>query len=83
MSDVSVFVCYSLLHARLAQCVAVQAIASIAINLHPMITGISLQLYNVSTEPGRKEFLDKLFNFMQKKGENLLTFRRPCLVPFL
>lgn len=26
------------------------------------------QLYNLSPEPERKEFLDKLFNFMQKKG---------------
>ena len=28
-----------------------------------------LQLYNLSPDPERKEFLDKLFNYMQSKGE--------------
>lgn len=28
-----------------------------------------LQLYNLSGEPERKEFLDKLFDYMQKKGK--------------
>ncbi len=27
-----------------------------------------LQLYNLSLDPERKEFLDKLFNYMQSKG---------------
>ena len=33
-----------------------------------------LQLYELGTEPERKEFLDDLFTFMQKRGEwqNLL-----------
>lgn len=30
------------------------------------------QLYNLSDNPERKEFLDKLFDYMQKKG-HLLT----------
>ena len=31
-----------------------------------------LQLYNLSQDPERKEFLDKLFNYMQNKGEHCL-----------
>lgn len=34
-----------------------------------MSTVTFLQLYNLSQDAERKEFLDKLFNFMQSKGE--------------
>ena len=30
---------------------------------------IFVQLYNLSGEAERKEFLDKLFDYMQKKGQ--------------
>lgn len=30
--------------------------------------GLSMQLYNMSPEKERKEFLDKLFDYMHKKG---------------
>lgn len=33
-----------------------------------------LQLYNLSPESERKEFLDKLFDFMEKKGNHLLFY---------
>ena len=42
--------------------------------------GMSLQLYNMSSEPGRKEFLDKLFDFMQKKGESSKRLSADCFV---
>ena len=31
-----------------------------------------MQLYNLSPESERKEFLDKLFDFMEKKGESFV-----------
>ena len=34
---------------------------------------LSLQLYELSDDPKRKEFLDDLFTFMQKKGESILS----------
>lgn len=32
-------------------------------------TAFCCQLYELGTEPERKEFLDDLFSFMQKRGE--------------
>ncbi|CAI8006491.1 AT-rich interactive domain-containing protein 3A, partial [Geodia barretti] len=37
-------------------------------SLLPLSSLSSTQLYNLSAEPERKEFLDKLFDYMQKKG---------------
>lgn len=33
-----------------------------------------LQLYELDNDPKRKEFLDDLFTFMQKRGMELLVF---------
>lgn len=33
---------------------------------------LCLQLYELDADPKRKEFLDDLFSFMQKRGECLL-----------
>lgn len=34
-----------------------------------LFTAFCCQLYELGTEPERKEFLDDLFSFMQKRGE--------------
>jgi len=31
----------------------------------------SFQLYEIDDEPGRKEFLDDLFTYMQKRGKQM------------
>lgn len=31
-----------------------------------------LQLYEINDDPKRKEFLDDLFSFMQKRGESIV-----------
>ena len=36
---------------------------------HVLCTPFCCQLYELGTEPERKEFLDDLFSFMQKRGE--------------
>lgn len=41
----------------------------------PLSLSSHLQLYNLSGEPERKEFLDKLFDYMQKKGK-----KNQCIV---
>ncbi len=42
-----------------------------------LVTGLLvfrfLQLYNMSPEPERKAFLDKLFDFMQRKGTTIVV----------
>lgn len=41
-------------------------------SLHPADPcPLCLQLYELDTDPKRKEFLDDLFSFMQKRGEHL------------
>ena len=44
------------------------SIPSLLPSLLPLSSLSSTQLYNLSAEPERKEFLDKLFDYMQKKG---------------
>lgn len=44
-------------------------------------TAFCCQLYELGTEPERKEFLDDLFSFMQKRGE-LFCKVLPTLIPF-
>lgn len=34
-----------------------------------------LQLYNLSQEAERKEYLDKLFDYMQKKGKLVIYYK--------
>ena len=36
---------------------------------------VSLQLYELSDDAKRREFLDDLFSFMQKRGKNLLNLK--------
>jgi len=36
-----------------------------------MFSFVYLQLYDMSPDPKRKEFLDDLFSFMQKRGQHL------------
>jgi hypothetical protein len=35
-----------------------------------------LQLYEIDENPKRKDFLDDLFAFMQKRGESIISTRR-------
>ena len=37
-----------------------------------------LQLYELTDDPQRKEFLDDLFAFMQKRGEYAFTYSFAC-----
>jgi len=39
------------------------------LNLHTNVTLLFVQLYEMSDDVKRKEFLDELFTFMQKRGE--------------
>ena len=40
------------------------------------------QLYEISDDPKRKEFLDDLFQFMQKRGKSVtFYFRSPLPLP--
>jgi len=34
-----------------------------------------LQLYEIDSDPKRKEFLDELFNFMQKRGTMMFALK--------
>lgn len=47
------------------------------------MTHTYLQLYNLSPESERKEFLDKLFDFMQKKGRYHCLCESSCAVNVL
>lgn len=35
---------------------------------------VNMQLYELDSDPNRKEFLDDLFNFMQKRGKETSFF---------
>ena len=43
----------------------------------------SLQLYELSDDQKRKEFLDDLFAFMQKRGKNFFTRQMQTCKPLV
>lgn len=46
-----------------------EAILFLSPDFFSLFLSLSLQLYELDGDPKRKEFLDDLFSFMQKRGE--------------